>query len=313
MAWIPAAAALASTVMGQEQARQAQTQAENAQKNALAQWTNIKTPSIEDQTLALENYQNAGTLSPEMLQALGLGDTALSDVTTDPRLKSEQMAALAQISGFASGNPQAGDMAGFQLARQNAAGEAQAKNGQILQEMQQRGQAGSGAELLAKLKNSQNSAQMLATQDMEQAQAMQQARMQALQAQGNMASNIRSQDYSQDANLASARDNIAKYNAQNSQNVAATNVAAKNNAQAANLQNSQNIGNMNTGVANQQQMANKGLLQQQFNNQTTLAAGATGQYNKNSDSAYKQAANEAKSAGQMGQGIGTLLQSFQSK
>jgi hypothetical protein len=279
-------------------------------QQALAQFAGINVPTIDSMTISPENYLSAGTLSPEMLQAMGLGDTALAGVSTDPRLQSSQMGALQQLQAIASGNPQAGDMAGFQLARQNAAGELNAQNNKVLQDMQQRGQGGSGAELLAKLMNNQNSAQMLSNQDMQQAQAMQQARLAALQGQANMATNIRGQDYSEAANLANARDAIAKYNAQNSQNVAATNVNAKNNAQATNLQNAQNISNANTTTQNQAQQYNKQLGQQNFNNQLGLAGAKanilTGNAAANKDNAKQVTAGVAG----VGKSIGDMFGSF---
>lgn len=304
------AAPIIAGAIGQQAAAGDRNAANQARANALAQFAGINAPSMDSMTLALENYRNTGQLSPELEQAIALGDTNLAGVSTDPRLQSSQMSALQQLAGIADGSMGAGDQAGFQLARNNAAAEMQAKNSQVLQEMQQRGQAGSGAELLAKLKTAQSGAQMLSNADMEQAKAMQQARLQALQAQGSMASNVRSQNYTQDANLASARDAISKYNAQNSQAVANTNVSAKNNAQAVNLQNSQNIANMNTGVANTQQTANKGLNQTNFNNQLNLAASKAGQYNANANANAAQAANTAGMYASIGQGVGTGIAGY---
>jgi hypothetical protein len=278
----------------------------SARQQAMAQFAGIKLPSVDDMTIALQNYQNTGILTPEAQQAIELGASNMEGISGDPRLRSQQMQALEQMSGIASGAPQAGDMAGFQLARQAAAGEAQAKQGQILQEMQQRGQAGSGAELLARLKSSQDSAQMLSNQDMQQAQAMQQARLAALQGQSNMASNVRTQDYGEAAKLAEAKDAIARYNAQNSQAVSGANVAARNQAQASNLQNAQNIANMNTETQNKQQIANKGLLQQNFGNQMNLAGAKAGQYGNQAAAATQQAANTAGMWSTIGQGAGSL-------
>lgn len=280
-------------IVGQMAAGGEKEDSNNAFNDSLAAWTSLAAPDIEKMRLALEDYQSTGVMTPEMQQAINLGQTAMQDISTDPRLKNSQMSALEQMSGIANGQPGAADMAGFELSRQNAAGEMQAKNNQVLQEMQQRGQAGSGAELLAKLKNNQSGADMLQKAQLEQAQAMQQARMQALAQQGSMSTNIRGQDYDEQANLAKAKDAISAFNTQNQQNVSNANVGAKNQAQASNLANQQQIANQNTMTHNSQQQFNKGLEQQNFNNQLNMAAGKSNAY---AAKGARQAQNAAQTA-----------------
>lgn len=313
MAWVTLAVTAASTLYGADQADKKNTQAENARKNAMNQFAGIDVPTVDSQTLALQNYQNAGELTPEMQQQIALGNTNMDSISTDPRLQAAQMQALQQISGLASGRPQAGDMAGFELARQNVAGEQQAQQGKILQDMQQRGQAGSGAELLAKLKGNQVGAQTLANQQLEQAKAMQAARMQALNQQATMSTQIRGQDYNEQSNLANARDQIAKYNAANAQNVSNTNVGAKNLANAQNLQNKQNLSNQNTETQNNQQKYNKNLLQTQFQNKIQKAGGVAAQLNNQANADQQAGANTAAGWAQFGQGAGQTINSAMQK
>lgn len=144
------AAPVVGGILGNQAAQGSLNEAAAARAAALAQFANIDLPTLESQLLNLQQYQSAGTLDPALEQALQLGDTSLAGVSTDPRLRQSQMQALESIAGLASGNPTQADLAGYELARQNAAAEVQAKNNQVLQEMAQRGQAGSGAELLAK-------------------------------------------------------------------------------------------------------------------------------------------------------------------
>lgn len=306
--------AIAAPVIGGiigQQASQGSIDAANAARQAaLAQYAGINVPTIAQQTLSLQNQNSAGTLTPQQEQAIALGQSNLGNISLDPRLASSQMNALQQTQAIANGQPSAADMAGFQLAQQNAAANLTSQNSKVLQDMQQRGQAGSGAELLAKLKNNQDSAQTLATQQLEQAQAMQQARLAALSSQAQMGSNLTNQQYGQQANLANANDAIAKYNAQNSQAVGNTNVSANNNAQAANLQNAQNISNANTAINNQGQIANKGLYQTQFNNQMGLAGAKAGQYGNIAGAAQTQAGNTASQDATIGQGVGQALAGF---
>lgn len=304
------AAPVIGGIIGNEQAKDSRSAAQKARDAALAQFAGLQLPSIDDQKLALEQYQSTGQLTPEMQQLINLGPSSYENVNVDPRLRSEQIKALESISGLASGNVTPADMAGFELARRNVAGEAQAKQNQILQDMQARGQGGSGAELIARLNANQSSADRLAQQQMEEAKAIQNARMQALAQQSNMAGNLRTQDYSEQARLADARDAIARFNAQNAQQVEGSNVGTRNQAQAANLQNAQAISKANTDLRNQQQTHNKGLLQQQFANQMRKAGQVAGQYSNQADENDKAASRTAAMYATIGQGIGGGIQDF---
>lgn len=309
MAWIAPAITLGTTLLNRNAGSGDRSAADDARAQALAQYTGLSVPQIKDQMINLSNYESAGQVNPLLEQILQQGDSRLSDVNVDPRLRSDQMSALEQMSGLASGQIKPGDVAAFEMARRNAAAEAQAKQGQILQDMQQRGQAGSGAELLARLKASQSGADMLSESNMQQAQMMQQARMQALQNQANMATGLRSQDYSQQADLARARDAINQFNTQNASNTQSRNINTQNNAQLTNLQNRQNIANMNTQTMNQQQIYNKGLTQQQYRNQLGLANAKANALTGAANSYDKRAADSAGFAGQLAQGVGTVAAS----
>lgn len=310
MPWLAAAATVGGALIGSSQAQAQRDAANSARQAALEQYANLQLPSLEQQQLNLQDYNNAGTLTPEQEQSMQMGPTAMEGISLDPQTRAMQMQALEQMSGMASGQVQPGDIAGFEIAKRDAAAQDQAKQGQILQEMQQRGQGGSGAELLARLKSSQSSADRLNQADLEQAKQMQQARIAALQSQSNMASGLRNQDYGEQSDLAKARDAIAQFNTQNSQNVEGRNVAAKNSAQSSNLQNAQNLGNMNVENQNKQQISNKGLLQQQFNNQMGLANARAGQYGQQANSQDTQAGQTAGMWAGIGQGVGTAVSAY---
>jgi hypothetical protein len=271
----------------------------NILRENVAQVDALKLPEL--QQLYLEQLQSAGNLTPDMEQAILQQASAMEGVSTDPRLKTQQMSALEQLAGIAETGMSPADQAAFELARRGAAQEEQARQGQILQEMQARGQGGSGIELISRLKSNQSAADRLQEAQLQQAQAQQQARMQALGQVGNLSSQVREQDFGEQARIAQATDMINQFNAQNQQGVQSRNVGSKNQAQMANLQNQQNILNQNVGLRNQQQQFNKGLSQQQFQNEITkqgLKTGANTQLGKNySDSAANAAAIEGQLIG----------------
>jgi len=62
MAWqaLAALAPIIGGLIGNEQARGSRTDAENARKEALSQFSQIKPPTVEEQMLALQQYQEQG-------------------------------------------------------------------------------------------------------------------------------------------------------------------------------------------------------------------------------------------------------------
>ncbi len=129
--------------------------------------------------------------------------------------------------------------------------------------------------------------------------------LQALASSGNMASTLNNQDYNQAAKAAEAQDAINRFNTENSQKVANSNVTGANNAQAANLANNQSVSNSNAGIQNQQTLHNAGLIQQQFANEATKAGGSA---NAETGVATQSNQNAANAAGQWA-GIGKAITS----
>lgn len=304
------AAPLIGGLIGQGQAAGAETAAENARKDALRQYAQINVPDIESQKVDLGLQSVVGEYTPELEAQIQQQQSEMQGLSTDPRLRTSQMAALQQLSGLASTGMTPADQAAFTMVARNAAQADQAKQGQILQEMQARGQGGSGAELIAKLKGAQAEADAIQQAQMQQAQIQQAARMQALAQQGQMGGNMRTQDFSEGSQKAQAQDAINQFNANMLANQQNRNVGAKNMAQQQNLGNKQTIANTNVGTRNQQEMYNKGLIQQNFQNQLQRANGMSGQYNNMAGAAQNQAAGIAGMWGGLGQGAGTAISSF---
>lgn len=259
----------------------------------------IGLPDLEAQKIYLEQLQSAGQLTPELEQAILQQSSAMEGVSTDPRLKSQQMSALEQLAGISETGMSPADQAAFELARRGAAQENQAMQGQILQQMQARGQGGSGAELIARLTSSQKAADSMQAAQLEQAKLQQAARMQALNQVGALSGSIREQDFGEATKIAQARDLINQFNAQSQQGVQQRNVSQQNQAQQANLQNQQNILNQNAALRNQQQQFNKGLVQQQFQNQLQKQGLKTGANQQLSGSYAQSAAQQGALTGQL--------------
>lgn len=275
----------------------------SATLEALKQYQNLNIPTTQEQELALQQLVSQGQLTPEMLQTVLQGNSDYDNITTDPRLKDAQMTALAKLSKQGTEGLTAMDRQALDTITRENERSVEAKNQQILQDMAARGQGGSGAELALQMKSAQAGADRASQQGMSVAAQAQQRALEATMNSANLAGSARSQDYNEQAQAAQARDAIARFNAANQQQVAATNVGAKNQAQASNLTSKQNIANQNVNIANQQQQYNKGLIQQQFNNQLTKANGVAGQQNNVANMYNNQANQTAAMWSGVGKGV----------
>ena len=299
------AAPVIGGLLGREASRGAADRSMAASQAALAALEGVNVPNIEEMKLALQNYLDVGDYNPLVEEALQLGQSAIEQVQVDPRLRQEQMKALQTLSEKAGGGLTQADLAGFELARRNAASEAQSREQRILQDLAQRGQAGGGAEIALRAISNQEAADRQAMQDLEMASRQEAARMQALQSLGQTAGSLRQQDYGEQMNLAQARDAMEKFNLMNRQDVGQRNVASRNVAQQMNLADRQRLAEANVNLANQQQQFNKALQQQQFENQLRRATGVAGQQQNMANVFANQAAQTQGMYSGIGSAIGT--------
>lgn len=267
-------------------------------RDNIAKLEAIGIPTIEAQRIALETPQVVDMLVAEQMQG-----SAFEDVQADPRLRGESLAvmdALKQLSGEGLG-PE--DRAALAQIQRQVAGQAQAQQASILQDMAQRGTMDSGAQLAAQLQGSQGAADRMNQQAMMTAANAAQARRQALGQTADLASMIEGRDLGLQSQRASAMDSINQFNTQN-----------RTQANMTNLQNRQNVADRGVDIRNQQEMANKSLLQQQFQNQMTKATGQTQASNALAQGlqAQAQAAQQGAQArtAAMGQLIGTGIQGY---
>ncbi len=286
------------------------------QEKALANLQGVHSPEADELRLALEKYQSAGQLAPEMQSVISQDRSAMNDISTDPRLRQAQMNALQTMQNIGSGELRMEDRAALADVKNQVQTQENANRAAILQNMQQRGIGGSGAELAAALGNSQSSANRASAQDMNIAGQASQRALQAIYGSGQLGGQIQAQDFGQQAQTANANDIISHYNAMNAQSVGNANVAARNQAQAQNLANNQNLMNANTGIANQQTMYNTQLPQQVFQNKLAQAGAAVGQGNQVAGTHQQNAGNTQGMYAGIGQGAGkaaTAIYGYNSK
>lgn len=163
---------------------------------------------------SLDAYGNISLPNFEKVVAQQLGPSALANVRTDPSLSAAQHSALGAYDDIISGNGLAAEdqailnRTGNQLARRMSAN----RSG-IQQDMAAKGMQNSGAAVAAQLSNAQATNQNLSEAGFNtQAEALKR-RYAAIQGKGQMAGEMRNQDFGEKSKAALAADEIAKYNA----------------------------------------------------------------------------------------------------
>lgn len=300
---IGAAASIGGGLAGNAIAGAGRDKANAIQQQVLDAIKNLPTPEL--QMAAFQQYKSAGTLTPELQRIVQQSPSEMNGVMgkIDPRLMQSQMAALGKLSQLGNGGLQPQDLAALSQIQRSSDQDAQAKSQQILQDSQQRGEGGSGANLAAQLMNAQQGANRMAGENMGVGSNVSQAALNAIMQAGQLGGQIQGQQFGENSQVAAAQDAINRFNAQNQQSIVGQNTNARNYGQQYNLQNLQNIMNQNTGLANQQFMYNNDITQRNYQNQLQKLQGVTGQQNNMANTAERQGTAQGEVFSKMGQGI----------
>lgn len=284
--------------------------AAQALADAKRQIEGVNAPNVEEQRIALQKLASQGQLTPEMEQALNLGPSKMEGISTDPRLRAAQMAALSSLQEVGATGLNATDRAALQAIRNQNLQQTHANQESVLQNMQQRGVAGSGAELAAKLAAGQAGASEAQNQGLNVAAQAQARALQGMAQAGQLGGQLESQQFGEQSDIARAADEIARFNTANQQNVQQRNVGSRNTAQAANLAEKQRIADQNAALANQQEVYNKQLYQQQYQNQMQRAQALANQDQVQYGANKANAAQTRKMWGDIGSGVGKGASAF---
>jgi hypothetical protein len=264
-------------------------------RDAMRELKRVNLPDEEKLKIILQHPELAGLLEAEQL-----GDTALGDIRTDAQLDANMMEALSGLKERSQTGLTEQDKFAMEEMLNQVGAQEQSQRKAIEQDMARQGMGDSGAALAAKLQGSQGGANQARQRAMQMAGMGQDQRMAALQNLGAASSQMQQAQFGQQAQVGSARDQIAQFNAQNRQGVNAQNLATQ-----------QNLANQRANVANQQSMYNAGLEQQRFQNEMQKATGVAGAH-QNLAGMYGQQATanaqaDAATTGALFTGVGTVL------
>lgn len=297
-------AAIGSGAIGAYQSGKAENRAEQAANAAVNAYLSLSVPDPAEQQLLFKQYQMTGKMDPRLAKAFQQAKTNLSQVTSDPALKSHQLAALSSLENIGEhGGHTLEEDAYLNQLEQRVNAENHGREGAIEEGYAKRGMgAPGGLALAAQEMNNQNMTQKENEASLQAAAHAQQNALQAIQGEGHLAGQVRTQDWNEKAQVARAQDSIDEFNARMNQGVENENVRSQNAAEDYNVREGQTIANQNTQLENAQQTHNKGLLQQQYQNSLARAGGVAAADENQAGQFNQSAANQSAMWGNIGQG-----------
>lgn len=279
---------------GAKAMQQALAEARALAEQSVKEFEAIGIPKVEAQKLALQQPEVIG-----LLESIELEPSALEEIMTDPRMQEKQRLALEGMEEVAEEGFTEEDKARYEAMLAQAAGDRQAAQESVLQSMAERGALDSGSQLAAQLAAAQSGTAGARQQSLDLMASSAQAKRDALQRVGQIATQMDETDYRRQLQEAQAQDAISRFNVANRQDVARQNLGTR-----------QRISETGTNVANRQQQYNKELLQQQYQNQmqrqqaiANARAGVQSAITNQGQARIQAAQNRAQAFGQLGSGI----------
>jgi len=284
--WAVAGGVMAGSAIANYLGGQAASQAEkDAMKEAARTFresrsffAEIGIPPIEAQRLVLQQYGLPEEFQPILEEAIELPQSALEEVSFDPRFQEARLDALAKLQGISE---QEGMDLQAKVAMEQALGqarqEASAAQEAAMTSAQRRGIAGSGLEMAMAREGQQDAANRAREASQLQALGAQQRALEALAQGTGLAGELSQEDIALQTAKARAADSVNKFNTAEAIARQQRNVGAQNVAGLENLRGKEQVGRMNVDLLNQGQIHNKGLLGQQFTQEMQKAAGMAGQ------------------------------------
>lgn len=302
---VMAAAAIGGAIMGGIASSKARAQAKAAMDAALGEINAVGAPPDLSARIIYEKFAQAGILTPEIESQILTFPSKVGQIAEDQQLRGTQIGALNMLKQQAKTGLRPEDRAAFNKLRAETQRDLNAKNQQIMQNMQARGIGGAGAELAAQLQAAQSGADRASAEgDSISAEASKRA-LEALGQSANLAGGIRAQDFGINKDKAAAQDEFERFNVGNQINRQSRNVDRSNIANAANLGEKQRIQDTNTNVENTERLreveAKRQYWQDKLNYATAKANAMTGQAGMIMQGGQQQA--------NMWQGIGSGISS----
>lgn len=290
-------------------------QAEQALNDALAAYTSIQAPTQQQLSLPeLENYVNAGLMTPAQAQAYLQQSNAYSTENIPQTGTQAMQEALGQLSSIADAGPMGTPVEQAQIAQniQQMNNAVQGQRGAIEQQMEAKGTPAALIQAALQNQYAGQDAQQAYQNSLNAQAAAYQAAVQAMSEKANVGSALQGMQNTQANTVAQAQNAMQQFNAANQQNASLANAQMQQQANQYNTQNAQNVANQNTQTQNARTAYNTAQRQTAFDDAMARAQGIAGVGEKQAQN-YQDMGNQAAgvAAGIFG-GLSNLGQSYAS-
>lgn len=278
---------------------------------ALAQIEKVQVPDVDSLKVKLNELVQQGQMTPEQAQASLVEYNAFDKTSPDATARGAQMSALQGLQDqINNGGLTDTTRSQIQHTLDDVNNTERGQQGAIMEDAHRRGVSGSGLELANRLMSQQHAADTAGRQGMDIAAMAEQAKAEALKSAASLGGQIESQDYSEQAQKATAQNTINQFNATNQQEVTMANIAARNAAQAANLAEKQRVADTNTNMTNANRVRDSELLHQNYTDRLEKAKAVSGAISGQGQAAqHASDANTAWNANLIG-GVSNALTTY---
>jgi hypothetical protein len=257
--------------------------------------------------ILLDKFEQVGVLEPELEEAINLEASKVAQIKESPTTKQAQLTALNLLKQRATGGMSPEFRADLMQIALQQARDTEAKRQQIIQNYQQRGLGGAGAELVSQVQGAAAGSAQAAEQSLQaQAQASRDS-LEAISQYGRLGGDIRQQNFNVANVMAQAQDQNAIERFKEATRRQTQNVGARNLAQQQNLAARQRIRDQNVAMTNQERIRQRDAEAQMYNmglNRAQILAGSQ----MNMGNVYGQ--QGSRTAGQWAQGGAAVGQGF---
>lgn len=281
--------------------------ARDKMSEAMGELMSLGMPPDLSKRLVLEQYQQAGMLTPELEQEIALADPLAAKIQEDPRLREAQMQALASMQQRGKMGLTAQDRALLNQTRQEVQRDVRGAEEAAIMDAAARGQGGSGNELVARLNAQQAGANRASMEGDRTAAMAQQNALSALSQSGQLGSDLRARDFDINRSMAQSADEAAVRRFNEAVARQQRNIGSKNVGQQFNVERGHEVSDRNVAMANRETERQANAQRQFWEDQKSRAQmRATGLADA-SKMSREQAAATAKQWADIGSGSGKIL------
>lgn len=311
LAFLPLIAAGAVSALGGITASLAgaadQQKANDALTEAYKQITAIGAPPDLAKQIIYDKFNQVGLYTPELQKAVEQHYSNLANVNPDATGRTAQVGALQKLNNLSNVGVTATERAALNKITSQASRDNASKQAAIVQNMQARGQAGSGAELAARLGATQSGTQLASQQADDLAAQANSRALDAIRGSASLGGTLRSQDTALATTKAQAADELNRFNVVQKQAVQNANVNAQNAAQKQNLAESQRLNDVNTQQTNQEKLRESQGAEQTWLDSLKLAQQKQSALQAKADIYNKSAQTTRNTIGGVGNALGDAI------